>query len=451
MTDAHEVSTQLSQMSRGPADPWRSQDLRTSPDDEAPTRRALATAEARGEALPPPGPEFDRQEPRGGSTMPDQAARYFLQTIRGAGASILWALQLTRRPMTNRELQRYTRYGENSLRIALHELQELGCLTAVTPNGPWVMSPQWASRFSEGGTRAISDTPSSISETYPSESGTPSANRAPSRLSTGGGGSSSSLKPGSKELPPPPDPGSADSADSAQSEASPQPAEPWNFAKNLEAAREAEIEEPGASRIAALRRVTPAYIRLHVKQALAEGRSLGAAVYRIEHGWPVRTAARSAPPEAKREGQPRAVDLRSAPYFVRPEGYEIVDMDRFREPRAVPPKPVNVPDEDLTPDYDANLAALLEWRGAETAADRIAALPHVTPFLIREHYRQAYQYNQDVMTALFRIEHNEPLPETWIHGPQDEEDVKKREDQLAKKLGVAGGRPSDGQGRGRRG
>lgn len=62
-----------------------------------------------------------------------------------------------------------------------------------------------------------------------------------------------------------------------------------HFAANLRALHEAGIREPTARRLAALPHVTPAYITAHVEQANAQGFELGTAIYRIEHGWPLRS------------------------------------------------------------------------------------------------------------------------------------------------------------------
>ncbi len=68
----------------------------------------------------------------------------------------------------------------------------------------------------------------------------------------------------------------------------PQPGNPY-FAANLRALQAAGIRQPTASRLARLPPVTPAYIPGHVEQANAPGFELGVAIYRIQHGWALRS------------------------------------------------------------------------------------------------------------------------------------------------------------------
>lgn len=65
-----------------------------------------------------------------------------------------------------------------------------------------------------------------------------------------------------------------------------------NFVLSLYALLEAGIEEPTAGRLARLPHVTPEFIRRHVELANAEGFSLGVAIYRIEHAWPLPSRTR---------------------------------------------------------------------------------------------------------------------------------------------------------------
>ncbi len=384
-----------------------------------------------------------------------------VQSLKGASASVLWALQLAGRPLTSREIQRFTRYSEGSVRPALRTLEELGCIVALASNGPWTLASAWKSDPARPNLPTNSDTPSAISGTPTTNSDapstnfdTPSTNYGPPRFSNGGGrgGSFESLKEETeKPLPPPPEEEGTESVDTPQIADSPQIAEPWSREKNLEAARQEGIEEPGLSRIAGLHHVTPEYIRAHARRAVAEGRSLGAAVYRMEHRWVLPKEQPTATPAVVLQQAPTALpvgeglvprphmDLRSAPLGVRPEGYEIVDLDEQRRQRELRATPRPIPEGEAGVRFQANLQALLEWRGAEQVADRLARLPHVTPELVREHYRQAYENNQDVITALYRIEHNEPLPETWIHEQRDPAEVQEEIRRLAEKLRAGGG------------
>lgn len=213
----------------------------------------------------------------------------------------------------------------------------------------------------------------------------------------------------------------------------------WDPAANLQLLRQFKINEPAASRLAALRYVTPAYIRAHVEEVRALGQDLGMAIYRIEHHWPVRpTPSISRPVQmadsAAQVGAAPRYRLRSAPIGVHPEGYELTEVTANNPPGAVHPRPINLPKEELPENFEANVQALLEWKGSELVANRLALLPHVTPEFIREHYRQAFENNQDVITALYRIEHNEPLPETWIHGEVERTDVRPQIAALGERL-----------------
>ncbi len=60
------------------------------------------------------------------------------------------------------------------------------------------------------------------------------------------------------------------------------------FVANLRALHAAGKREPTATRLARLPHVTPPYVTTHVEQANAQGFGLGVAIYRIEHGWPLR-------------------------------------------------------------------------------------------------------------------------------------------------------------------
>jgi len=64
----------------------------------------------------------------------------FVRSIKGAPASVLFALFFVRRPMTGQELQRWTGYGDDNITNAVHLLTDLGWLVAITPRGPWSLS-----------------------------------------------------------------------------------------------------------------------------------------------------------------------------------------------------------------------------------------------------------------------------------------------------------------------
>ena len=60
-----------------------------------------------------------------------------------------------------------------------------------------------------------------------------------------------------------------------------------DFSETLEALREVGIHDPAASRLARLPHISAEYIRAHVERARAEGRGLGAAIFRMQRGWRV--------------------------------------------------------------------------------------------------------------------------------------------------------------------
>lgn len=394
--------------------------------------------------------------------MSSQGSMAFVQSLKGASASLLWALQMAGRPLSSRELGRFTNYSEPSVRHALQTLRAAGCIHGLGTFGPWTLVPDWQKRIayraapetlgpaveeSFAGSRNIVSS-SKDSFVLREEIDASSEDSSASRLSTRGRGGSSSLSREERKNPLPPpvfkrqaEKNPADKQDSFEGQdfsVEKAPGDPWNFDQNLQAALEAGIEEPGASRISKLPHVTPGYIRAHVRQALAQGRSIGAAVFRMERHWTVPHEATSvaspvADMDAPEVRAPR-YRLRSAPTGVRPEGYELVEVQPKAEQRELHPRPANVPEEELPANFEANVQALLEWKGSELVATRLALLPHVTPAFIREHYRQAFENNQDVITALYRIEHNEPLPETWIHGSAEGTDVGREIQALGERL-----------------
>ncbi len=132
-----------------------------------------------------------------------------------------------------------------------------------------------------------------------------------------------------------------------------------------------------------------------MRRTREEGKSLGAAIYRIEHRWTL-------PPN----GKPDWPAILLNPEDSLPPGipYELIDPT------------VHNP--------DANYRELMKYRGAELLARRLAEMPHVTPYLINEHMAQAEAHGQDVMTALYRIEHNEPFPDEWMYAPSADHQTK---------------------------
>ncbi len=165
----------------------------------------------------------------------------FIRSLKGAPASIFLALLFARRPITNRELQRWTGYGEESIAQATHLLADLGWLSALGPRGPWTLS-------------AGRQLP--LMESLPHEAASASA------------------------------PMDANPVPSKQLEESEDREDP-NFVRTLYALYDAGIHEPTAGRLARLPHVSAEYVTAHVEQANAQGFGLGSAIYRIEHAWPM--------------------------------------------------------------------------------------------------------------------------------------------------------------------
>jgi len=64
----------------------------------------------------------------------------FVRAIKGAPASILWALMITRSMMTALELQQWTGYQGDAITVAVRLLVSLGWVVARTPRGPWALA-----------------------------------------------------------------------------------------------------------------------------------------------------------------------------------------------------------------------------------------------------------------------------------------------------------------------
>ena len=169
----------------------------------------------------------------------------FVRSMKGAPASVLLALLLARRPMTNRELQRWTGYSEESVSMATGLLVDIGWISALGPRGPWTL----------GGGRQVP-----LMQTSPLEI---QDSAAPSRVET-----------------------DAESVHNGNPEAA-EDVEDERVVRTLHALYDAGITEPTAGRLARLPHVSPEYVSEHVEQANAQGFTLGTAIYRIEHGWPL--------------------------------------------------------------------------------------------------------------------------------------------------------------------
>ncbi len=73
-------------------------------------------------------------------TSTDNAMNFF-RTMKGAPQSVLSVLAYNGRPMSNRELQLWTGYHGDTIARAVHELMQMGWLTARTGVGPWWLVP----------------------------------------------------------------------------------------------------------------------------------------------------------------------------------------------------------------------------------------------------------------------------------------------------------------------
>ena len=163
----------------------------------------------------------------------------FVRSIKGAPASVLWALLFTRRAMTAHELERWTGYANENITQATRLLVDLGWATARGVRGPWCLAPGRQFPLMESPSPILSDS-------------TPSSSVIESN---------SNLLIEEEGRDP-------------------------KFMKTLHALYDAGIREPTAGRLAVLQHVTPEYIAAHVEHAHDQGRELGTAIYRMEHGWP---------------------------------------------------------------------------------------------------------------------------------------------------------------------
>ncbi len=161
----------------------------------------------------------------------------FVRSIKGAPASVLWALLFTRRAMTSLELQQWTGYKDDNIKLAVRLLTDLGWITARSARGPWSLAQ---------GRQLPLTLESDLIGLEPASS-TCSSHSLP-------------LEQELQEEP-----------------------ESEKIGLCLAACDECIIREPARSRLASLPHVTPDLIRAHV----AAAPNLGTAIYRIEHNWPV--------------------------------------------------------------------------------------------------------------------------------------------------------------------
>lgn len=174
-----------------------------------------------------------------------------LRSIKGAPAGALLALLLARRAMTNSELQDWTGYSGETLAGALRVLVNLGWVTAHASG---------ASSFARDGLLPVSDAPP-----RPAESNEPADDESASVP---------------EDLAPEDEP-----ADETDPESDAEEDEIPEDPDVRRALKQAGIREPAASRLAVLPHITPRLVRDEVAKAYADGRPIGSAIYRLEHGW----------------------------------------------------------------------------------------------------------------------------------------------------------------------
>ena len=177
-----------------------------------------------------------------GSQASEKDLIQFVQSVKGAPASVLLALGWAGRALSHKELLLWTRCGHDQITLALRSLVRLGWVTGRTSRGPW--------RLAKGHAIPAAFTPAEASALKARSS------------------SDESLR------------------DSQSSSEEPLPSNARREQLML-ALRDCGIWEPTASRLAELPHVTPEYIRAHAAQARAEGLRIGAAITRIELGSPV--------------------------------------------------------------------------------------------------------------------------------------------------------------------
>jgi len=87
----------------------------------------------------------------------------FVRSLKGAPASVLWALVFTRQMMTALELQQWTGYKGDNLTVALRLLVDLGWIVARSTRGPWGLAEgrqlPLMQAFFDGGDQLLGETP----------------------------------------------------------------------------------------------------------------------------------------------------------------------------------------------------------------------------------------------------------------------------------------------------
>lgn len=87
--------------------------------------------------------DTEKQPATIGASAPDASVQHpmlFVQSLKGAPASVLLALAIAGRFMSHQELQLWTRCGHTQVTMALRQLQTLGWARARSRRGPWVLA-----------------------------------------------------------------------------------------------------------------------------------------------------------------------------------------------------------------------------------------------------------------------------------------------------------------------
>lgn len=166
----------------------------------------------------------------------------FVRAMKGAPASVLWALVFTRRMMTADELERWTGYADENITKAVRLLVDLGWVIARSARGPWGLADGRQLPLSHESDKIGLAADSSSSSTYP--------------------GLLSSYREEEQE--------ERDESD---------------LIGLSEALDSAGIREPKRGVLLKLAHVTPELIAAHVAQGRAEGVNMGTVIYRIQHNW----------------------------------------------------------------------------------------------------------------------------------------------------------------------
>ena len=186
--------------------------------------------------------------------MQGQAVQ-FLQSLRGAQATVFLAYLLVRHAMTVRELCDTTGLSDDAIRTGVRGLEAKELLfKQVGEHGriSWVLRGETFFGLSL-------------------ESQNPEKPDSVSSCSSSSRGEFLSL-PSEEEQ--------------EQEELLPESGKTGSCIRDcLKVCDELGIREPKRSIISQMRHVTPDLIRAHVKQACDEGRALGTAIYRLQYGW----------------------------------------------------------------------------------------------------------------------------------------------------------------------